>query len=159
MPYNKPDPIFNSSFYERPSKAKRKYYYHLLILIIFLLGILLLVYIRHTKETLSTKMAPKSFSRDLVSIASVNPKPVIIPSQGIITKINQNSITYKTASSSASFEINKQTDLQKLISGSIAKGDAKTEPAKFENLKANQEIFVVFDPKTPKIARSILILK
>lgn len=74
--------------------------------------------------------------------------PTFIPvklqtTRGIITKILNNSLTIKTGTNSATFDISKTKDFQKLVSGTLAGGDAKTATSSAKDLKAGQEVLVI----------------
>ncbi len=89
-------------------------------------------------------------------------KPVplqLISELGEITKISDNRIYIKNIQGKVNyFYVSKTFDLHKLVSGTLAGGDAKTEPIKFEDLTVGQKVLLTAEANT-NFARSIYVVK
>lgn len=76
---------------------------------------------------------------------------------GTITGVRDTNISVKDKEQTYNL-FSKGVDIQKIISGTVAGGDAKTEPAKAEDLKIGQSVFVITEKNSLRV-HSIYIIK
>lgn len=100
-----------------------------------------------------------------ISLASPTASPISKPvpvtiatARGTVSAVSSSSITIKAATGDVTATFPANVDVQKLTSGTLEKGDAKTSPAKVEDIKVGQEVLLVLNKGTSQ-ARSLLIIK
>lgn len=109
----------------------------------------------YTQSPTQNSTSQKPPSKTTIS----TPAPIQIRTlKGEVTTLDSNNITVKNDKVSENFPLTTATDIQKLLSGTLEGGDAKTIPAKLEDVKAGQEVFLVIDNKSNTLT-SLLILK
>jgi hypothetical protein len=82
----------------------------------------------------------------------------IITSRGTVEKVDQSSLSLKTATETVNVTFEDNVDVQRLTSGTLEKGDGKTAPAKLTDIAVGQEVMAVINKGTSK-ARSLLIIR
>ena len=79
--------------------------------------------------------------------------------QGTLVRINNNILSVQISGASVQhFIVSKTFDFQQLVSGTPQRGDAKTVPAAYSDLKTGQQILVIAE-KNSNYARSVYILQ
>lgn len=87
------------------------------------------------------------------------PAPVTITTaRGTITELKKSELTIKFQDTLQVFSISGTKDFQKLVSGTVEAGDAKTVPASINELKVGQEILIIHNIGSTS-ARSVYIIK
>lgn len=85
--------------------------------------------------------------------------PQIYTSRGIITSLTSLSLTIKVDGESQTYSLADTKDFQKLVSGTLAGGDAKTIPVSLTDLKTGQEVKIVTKRESTNSAVAVLIIK
>ena len=100
-----------------------------------------------------------------VSIPSPTPTPVSKPAPvtintvtGTITALSSSSLTIDAGGKLQVFSISGTKDFQKITSGTIEAGDAKTAPSSASELKVGQKVFIIYNIGSTA-AKSIYIIK
>lgn len=79
--------------------------------------------------------------------------------QGTLVRLNNNILSVQASSASVQhFIVSKTFDFQRLVSGTPERGDAKTVPAAYSDLKTGQQVLVIAE-KDSNYARSVYILQ
>lgn len=135
----------------QPSSRRNIIIISVLVLIALLLGGIF--YIN------SKKSSPKPIQVEKPAFTPTpQPSIKISTNRGIITAIDDQNISIKAGTNTATFSLKQAKDIQKVTSGTLESGKVKTAPAKLSDLKVGQEVLIVAE-KDSTIARSILIIK
>ena len=127
-------------------------------------GILYLV----IKQIPPSEIIIKSFSFEKVSDTAQNESSPVISqpapndtrtAQGTLVRINNNILSVQISGASVQhFIVSKTFDFQQLVSGTPQRGDARSVPATYSDLKTGQQILVIAE-KDSNYARSVYILQ
>ncbi len=139
----------------------------IIITCLVIVPVLAFAYIRFTNQTLTNTPSTTLESQETVKKSTPTPAPSPISKpvpttiktvRGILSKIDKDNIVVSANETSETFSITTTQDFQRLTEGTIESGKGKTVPAKFEDLKVGQEVFVIAEKDNPK-AKAVYILK
>lgn len=77
--------------------------------------------------------------------------------RGTITAVSGSSITLSFEGKVENLSLSNINDVYKLTGGTIEGGDAKTTPAKVEDIKTGQEVLAIVDKDSPQVQRIVII--
>lgn len=77
--------------------------------------------------------------------------------RGTITAVSGSSITLSWEGKVENLSLASIDDVYRLTEGTIEGGDAKTTPAKVEDIRSGQEVLVIVDKDSPQVQRLVII--
>lgn len=133
------------------NSAKRKIILAVALIIGIILVVLVIVILRFSHLLPSqTLQKPNSISK---------PAPVTLNlARGNLTTIDGSNIIVNSYGSPKTFSITSTKDFQKIVSGTVKTGDARTGPATASELKVGQEVLVIADVGSVE-AKTVYILR
>lgn len=111
-----------------------------------------------TNNSQSSTSTTKPKSTNPKSTTNPNPPSIQITSlQGKVTAVGNGSLTVDSQGKSQTLNIKDTKDIQKLSSGTLQAGNAKTGQATISDVKVGSQVMLVLDKDTTNV-RTILII-
>ena len=130
----------------------------LVLLLVLLFGLGFFV-IRSQRTTVAPAPRTSQIQASPTPVIISTPIPVPITTvRGMITSVTATSLTVTSPAATKNIPISQTVDVQRVTSGTLEGGNAKTVQAATSDLKNGQEVFVIIDKDTSAV-RSIFILK
>lgn len=137
----------------------------LIIACLVILPILAFVYIRFTNQNLTKTQPATTKSRETIKksptpTSSPISKPIPVTTRtlrGTITTVSGSTITFNSGGKIENLSLKATTEVYKLTGGTIEGGDAKTAPARLEDIKTGQEALAIVDKNSAAVQRLVII--
>jgi len=130
----------------------------IIVLVIIVAAVLALKNYQKSSSPYSPKPANSILTAPIPSPVS-KPAPVqITTARGIISSLSGSNLVASISGQPVTYSLSGTKDFQRVTSGTVEKGDAKTAPSTLSDLKVGQEVLII-TPISSTQARSVYIIK